>query len=138
VYLLTGGFLGRLCLSGELTRLSGEQWALVKQAISFYQVAAPLIARGASRLHQAVNPSWQHLQGAQVVLRLSEDRCSALAVAHSFGAPLSEAIHVPLPGPGWKITRRFPTSASTLEVAGDDLLFTPTQEWEGSAFLLAH
>jgi alpha-galactosidase len=89
VYLLTSGFLGRLCLSGEITQLDEDQWTLVKEAIRFYGQIAPVIARGTSRVYQRINPSWQHLQGAQAVSRIAEDGQSALIVMHSLVRPQS-------------------------------------------------
>ena len=35
-YSLAAGFLGRLCLSGEIDQLNDQQWALVQEAIRFY------------------------------------------------------------------------------------------------------
>jgi len=136
VYLLTGGFLGRLCLSGEITALNPEQWDLVKEGIHFYQQVAPVIARGKSRLFQSVSPSWQHLQGAQAVLRLGEDEQSALVVTHSFGSPLPAEIFVPLPGSGWQVARWFPGSAPAPEIVDGQLRYVPAKEWEGAAIYL--
>jgi alpha-galactosidase len=136
VYLLSAGFLGRLCLSGEVATLNDEQFALAKEAIGFYRQLAPLIARGKSKLLQAVGPSWQHLQGAQAVLRLAEDEQRAIVVAHSFGAPLPAAIHVPLPGPRWQAAGCFPATAPVPELAGNELRYRPLKEWEGHVISL--
>jgi alpha-galactosidase len=141
VYSLTAGFLGRLCISGEITSLTEEQWALVEQAIRFYKQVAPAIKRGTSHLYQAIGPSWQHLRGAQAVLRLAQDACgnkspAALLVTHSFGAPLPAEIRVPLPGKSWQITGRFPPSGPLPRVVDSELHYTPSTEWEGSAIEL--
>lgn len=136
VYLLTSGFLGRLCLSGEITALNEHQWALVKEAISFYQTVAPIIARGTSRIFQAANPSWQHLQGVQAVLRLGKDQHSALVVAHSFGAPLPAEIRVPLPGSGWRVAKSFPSSNPAPEIVSSEIRWSPADEWEGVSLYL--
>jgi alpha-galactosidase len=130
-YLLTSGFLGRLCISGEIAALDDAQWSLVTKAIRFYGQISPLIAKGNSRLFQKINPSWQHIQGAQVVLRTSEDMRSALVVAHSFGAPLPDEIAVPLPGDGWQVAGSYPQWTSTIEMVEGGLRFIPTKEWEG-------
>lgn len=135
-YLLTGGFLGRLCISGEIHDLSEEQWALVLEAIQFYGKAAPVIARGDSHIFQQVSPSWQHPQGAQAVLRVAEDGRSALLVAHSYGAPLPEEICVPLPESGWQVSACFPATAGAPELRDNALYYRPGPEWEGTAFLL--
>lgn len=135
-YLLTSGFLGRLCLSGEIPALDEGQWALVKEAIGFYQLAAPVIARGKSRVYQAVGPSWQHPTGAQVVSRVSDGGEMALVVMHSFGAPLPAGFQVPLPGEGWRELARFPQPSAGITLQGDRLACTPQAEWQGSAVLL--
>jgi alpha-galactosidase len=145
VYLLTGGFLGRLCISGEISSLDPEQWALVIEGIQFYQQVAPLIARGKSRLFQSVSPSWQHLQGAQAVLRLAEDEHSALVVTHSFAAPLPAELRVPLPGmlpgsipgKGWQVARCFPQSGPAPVIMEDQLRYVPSKEWQGAGIYLA-
>jgi alpha-galactosidase len=136
VYLLTSGLLGRLCISGEIAALDEQQWALVKEAIQFYYQVAAVIARGKSRLYQFVSPSWQHLQGAQAVLRLAEDEHSALVVTHSFGAPMPTRIRVPLPGSGWQVAGRFPQTLAAPDISNGQLWYTPTQEWEGAGIYL--
>jgi alpha-galactosidase len=136
VYLLTSGLLGRLCISGEIAALDPQQWALVKEAIQFYYQVAPVIARGKSRLYQFVSPSWQHLQGAQAVLRLAEDEHSALVVTHSFGSPLPAEIRVPLPGRGWQVAGCFPRSAPAPAILDGQLRYVPSQEWEGAGIYL--
>jgi alpha-galactosidase len=136
VYLLTSGMLGRLCISGEIAALDAQQWALVKEAIQFYYQVAPVIARGKSRLYQFVSPSWQHLQGAQAVLRLAEDEHSALVVTHSFGSPMPARIRVPLPGGGWQVAGRFPQTMPAPVLSDGQLWYTPTQEWEGAGIYL--
>jgi alpha-galactosidase len=136
VYLLTSGMLGRLCISGEIAALDPQQWALVKEAIRFYYQVAPVIARGKSRLYQFINPSWQHLQGAQAVLRLAEDEHSALVVTHSFGLPIPPRIGVPLPGSGWQVAGRFPQTTPAPVISDGQLWYVPTQEWEGTGIYL--
>lgn len=135
-YLLTGGMLGRLCLSGDIASLSEAQWALALEAVGFYRLAAPVIARGTSRLFQHISPSWQYPQGAQAVLRLAEDGQTALAVLHSFAAPHPPEIRVPLPGEGWQAVRHFPASETPPPLEGNALVFRPAAEWTGSAVLL--
>ena len=135
-YLLTGGMLGRLCLSGELTSLNTEQWALVQEAIRFYRQVAPILARGKSRLFQKINPSWQHLEGAQAVLRLAEGANAALVVMHSFGAPFPAEIPIPLPGAGWQVAASFPSTLSAPEIENGALHYAPSREWEGRALYL--
>jgi alpha-galactosidase len=136
VYLLTSGLLGRLCISGEIAALDAQQWDLVKEAIRFYYQVAPVIGRGKSRLFQSISPSWQHLQGAQAVLRLAEDEHSALVVTHSFGSPMPAEINVPLPGRDWQVAGCFPQSTPAPAIVDGQLHYVPTQEWEGAGIYL--
>ncbi len=140
-YLLTGGMLGRLCLSGDIASLDEGQWALALEAIDFYRLVAPVIARGTSRLFQQVGPAWQHPQGAQAVLRVAEDGQSALVVLHSFAVPHPAEIRVTLPGGGWQAVRHYPAAAQypgdePPEVTGNTLIFRPAAEWTGGAVYL--
>lgn len=135
-YLLAGGFLGRLCLSGEIFDLSEEQWALVLEAVRFYQKAAPVIKQGASRLFQPMGASWQHPQGAQALLRVAKDQRQALVVYHSFAEPLPEEISVPLPAGDWQLAECFPASSPAPEISGESLRIRPAHPFDAQAFLL--
>ncbi len=117
-YSLAAGFLGRLCLSGELTQLSEEQAAVVRDHAQWYGTAAPIIAHGTSRHDGTPQPNWRHLTGWQAVVRTSSDRASALVVAHTFsGCPTRVTIALP---PGvWTTTV---ISYGQATVVGGDLV----------------
>ncbi len=135
-YSLAAGFLGRLCLSGEIDRLNGEQWSLVQEAIRFYEQVAPIIKNGKSRLYQQIGPAWRHPQGAQAVARFSENGNQALVVVHTFAEPLPAEICIPLPDDGWQVASCFPTSISMPEVHRNELRLLQSKEWEGGVIHL--
>lgn len=135
-YSLAAGFLGRLCLSGEIDNLNSEQWSLVLEAIRFYERVTPIIRQGKSRLYQQIGPAWRHPQGAQAVVRLSENGDQALVVVHTFAEPLPVEIRLPLPGNGWQVAGCFPTSMSMPEIHGNELDILPSKEWEGQVIYL--
>ena len=130
-YSLAAGFLGRLCISGELDQLDGNQWSVVQAAIGFYQQVAPLIKNGKSRLYQQIGNAWRHPQGAQAVLRISEAGDQALVVAHTFAAPLPTEIVVPLPVGEWQISTAFPSIAALPVIDANQLKIEPSGEFEG-------
>jgi alpha-galactosidase len=136
IYSLTAGFLGRLCLSGEIDRLNSEQWSLVQEAIRFYEQVAPIIKNGKSRLYRQISPAWRHPQGAQAVARISENGNQALVVVHTFAEPLPAEIRIQLPDHGWQVVGCFPTSMSMPEVHGNELHFLPSKEWGGNVIHL--
>ena len=45
-YSLASTFLGRKCLSGDITELSDAQWAVIKAAIAVYRRIAPITCDG--------------------------------------------------------------------------------------------
>ncbi|RYD22603.1 MAG: alpha-galactosidase, partial [Verrucomicrobiaceae bacterium] len=102
-YSLAATFLGRMCLSGNIRDLSPEAWETVREAIAFYQEAAPVIRDGTSRNHGTIGPSLRHPTGWQAVVRVSGNRC--LVVIHTFENAPAEVM-VPLEG-GWEIVSRF-------------------------------
>jgi alpha-galactosidase len=110
VYSLAATFLGRMCLSGEIARLSRDQWELAQRAIRLYREAAPVIKRGTSRRFGELGASWRHPRGWQAVVRQSDDRRQVLIVVHAFaGAP--EEISIPLPdSSAWKLAGDFSLS----------------------------
>jgi len=136
-YSLAAGFLGRLCLSGELDLLNGEHWSLVREGIAFYQAVAPVIKNGRSRILRKISAAWRHPQGAQVVLRVSESADKALVVMHTFELPLPDEIVIPLPKGNWKISNTFPKTSSAININGNHLRIRPTSEFEGLAVYLS-
>jgi alpha-galactosidase len=135
-YSLAAGFLGRLCLSGEIDLLSKEQWALVQAAIDFYHLVAPVIKNGKSRLCQHIGPAWRHPQGAQAVLRVSESVDQALVVVHTFAAPLPDEIVMTLPEGNWQISDSFPNITTSVDMTANQLRIEPSGEFEGFALHL--
>lgn len=83
VYSLAAGLLGRLCLSGDVTNLTQQQWDAVDRGIAFYKKAAPVIKNGISHLGGTEIRSWRHAEGWQSVFREGEE--AALVVLHTFG-----------------------------------------------------
>jgi len=131
VYSLTAGFLGRLCLSGEIDRLNDEQWSLVQSAVRFYHQVAPIIGNGKSRLYQQIGAAWRHPQGVQVVVRVSENGSQALVVVHTFAAPLPSDITVSLPDGDWQIAGVFPDTAAFPRIIANQLRMKLSVEFEG-------
>ena len=130
-YALSAGFLGRLCLSGEIDRLDEEQWGVVQVAIRFYEQVAPIIKHGRSRLYQQIGAAWRYPQGAQAVVRIAEDNYQALVVVHTFATPLPYEIIVSLPQGNWRVAGAFPDTAASFKIDIHQLRIKPSGEFEG-------
>lgn len=95
-YLLAGGFLGRLCLSGDIAALSDEQMRWVAAACALYHEAAPAIRDGETRVTRNIGPAYLEPCGHQVFERVGRDG-THLVVVHTFhDAPAR--LDIPLTG----------------------------------------
>lgn len=104
-YSIANTFLGRMCLSGDVTRLTDAQWDVIDRGIAFYKKAAPIIKDGYSRLYGPKVVSWRHPEGWQCLVRTQggvehEKKDGLLAVFHSFNGAHDGALEVPLPADG--------------------------------------
>ncbi len=82
-YLLTGGFLGRLCLSGEIFSMSDAQWQMALNAVRFYDKIKHVIRDGFTCLiDQTPGQDYNRPIGRQIVLRTLGDE--ALLIVHTF------------------------------------------------------
>lgn len=86
-YVISSGFLGRLCWSGYVDKLSDEQFAMIPEAEEFYERVSHIIKRGRSRVYRTQPVNYRALNGTQAVIRYSENRDEILAVCHFFDAP---------------------------------------------------
>lgn len=132
-YLLAGGFLGRLCLSGDIVTLDNDQFAFVQEGLTLYGQVAPIIRHGVSRRYGPSVVSYRHATGWQAVRRIATDGQEALIVVHSFAPPSPNKICVPLPPGEWHIAAHYtsdPNASATLE---EGCLHVPIDgPWRGS------
>lgn len=83
-YVLAGTFLGRMCLSGDVDRLSEQQWRLVEDSIAFYRKCAAVIRDGITFRFGPEVRSYAHPEGYQIVVRAAGGQ--AMAVIHTFAS----------------------------------------------------
>ena len=81
-YSLAAGFLGRLCLSGEIFDVPEENWKTTLQAVDFYSQITPIIKDGYTSVIECTAEDYNDPQGYQIVLRECENQ--ALLVVHTF------------------------------------------------------
>ena len=117
-YLLSSTFLGRMCLSGEITELNEHQWDMTIRAESMYQRVAPIIKHGRSYRFGPEVTSYRHPRGWQAILRTAHSGREALVVAHSFGADVPAFVEVALPVGEWRIAECFSADESEPVVTG--------------------
>jgi len=134
-YSLAATFLGRMCLSGDLTELTKEQWNLVNEAVNYYENAVPIIRKGFSRRFGPELLSFRHPQGWQALLRTSGTR--AMVVIHSFAQQLPEKIEIDLPPEAaWNIEKVFPANSAQIRIEGSRLICPVDGEFFAASALL--
>lgn len=120
-YRLASGFLGRMCLSGEVDLLSKDQQQWVRQALALYGNAADIIRAGTTTIYGSGCRNLRHLTGWQCAFRLNAAGTQALAVVHTFGMDDSSPICVPIPDGIWETTSVF---SNTLQFTLQDHCMT--------------
>lgn len=135
-YSLAATFLGRMCLSGEIDKLTASQWEIVRQAQRLYKQAAPIIKNGTSRRFGSQSESWRYPEGWQAVVRVSADMKKALVVVHTFANSPSQ-IEVPLPaGINWQITSEYSNSGNVLSLNDTRLVYSMKPDFSAGVILL--
>ena len=95
-YSLINTFLGVMCISGDVIRLSPQQWEKVTEGIDFYREVRHIIRDGRSAFHGAVSASWRHPEGWQAIIRQAGSE--TLAVIHTFGGEIPRQLILPVEG----------------------------------------
>ena len=100
-FVLTSGFLGRLCLSGEIFDLADDKWQQALLAIKFYGKVAHIIKNGITTKIETNVKDYLNPKGYQIVLR--EYKNEALLIVHTF----EDGKNPPVNLNGWKIKETF-------------------------------
>lgn len=129
VYSLAATMLGRMCLSGDVTELSAEQWKTIEDGIAFYKRVAPIIRDGESVWYGQEQNAWRHLSGWQGIVRHGEN-AEVLCVIHRFEG--GEAAQIRLPEGDYEILSVY-TSDGQVCVEGDLLRWDHIQDWSACA-----
>ena len=105
-YSLIAGFLGRLCISGEIFDLPQENWDVALEAVRFYDEIKGIIKEGFTSLIESNAEDYYKPEGYQIVLREWKDR--ALLIVHTFenGAnpPYEKVLY------NWSVEKEFGSS----------------------------
>lgn len=85
-YGIAAGFMGRICLSGDVDRLSPEQWMKVEEGLGFYRRLERILINGITKVYGNVSEQIRHPEGTQVVVR--KNAGEMLIVCHAFQNPM--------------------------------------------------
>ena len=85
VYSLAATFLGRVCLSGPIDKLTDHQRALTAQAMAFYAKLEDVLINGDSHLYGNRGNNTRYPTGTQVLVRRTDRQM--MVVCHAFDQP---------------------------------------------------
>lgn len=140
-YSVANTFLGRMCLSGDVTKLTAAQWDVIDRGIAFYKKASPIIKDGYSRLYGPKIISYRHPKGWQCLLRTEggvehEKKKRFMAVFHSFYGEHDGVLEVPLPaGCDYQIEEVYSDTAADVSVEGAKLVCRIPEDMRAVAVL---
>lgn len=81
-YSIAAAFLGRICLSGDIDKLSYEQWDILKAAFEFYNSCEDIIVNGITRIYGNRGRNTRYPTGTQVVIRKTDNEM--MIVIHKY------------------------------------------------------
>lgn len=95
-YSIANTFLGRMCLSGDVTELSDAQWDAIDRGMAFYKEIAEVIKDGYTHRFGKPGISDRHVEGWQGMIRVGKNG-EAFALVHIFRKMEEAWISMPLP-----------------------------------------
>lgn len=128
-YSLAAGFLGRICLSGDITSFSDEQKKLLADALSFYAKTERIIKDGKTKIYGNRGKNTRYPTGTQVVVRKTDKEM--LVVCHAF-ENASEGFEIEIGNA--QITDKFGTNCISL--SNDKLVIKNTGDFTAGAVLI--
>ncbi len=141
-YSVANTFLGRMCLSGDVTKLTDAQWDVIDRGIAFYKKAAPIIKDGYSRLYGPEVLSYRHPEGWQCLVRTGGSvehgkREELMAVFHSFNGGHDGALEAPLPADGaYQIEEVYSDAEADIHAADGKLVCHIPEDMRAVAVLM--
>ena len=138
-YSIANTFLGRMCLSGDVTELSDTQWQMIDRGIAFYRKAAPVIKHGCSMRFGPKVVSYRHPTGWQCLLRIGRGEASdqAMAVFHTFNGGHDDPLEIKLPEEtAYEITEVYSDAEADVKIVDGRLICTIPQDMRAVAVMM--
>lgn len=135
-YSVANTFLGRMCISGDVTNLTAEQWDVIERGMAFYKKIAPIIKDGQTYQMSPQIERIRYPEGWQGIVRVGTNG-EAYVLIHTFGGEYPEEIKVKLPE-GCAIGVEEIYSDCDVEVRVEDgtLYCKPEDNWRAVAVYL--
>ena len=133
-YSVANTFLGRMCISGDVWRLSEEQWKVIDDGIAFYKKIASIIKKGHTTRYGTEISSYRHPKGWQGILRTGENG-KAFALFHGFLEAVGMEVSVPVPA-DYRISEIYSYETEQVWLKDGRLYLRLTEDMKAVAVLL--
>ena len=121
-YSVINTFLGRMCISGDVWRLSKDQWDVVEKGIDFYKKIAHIIKYGKTYFYGSEIKSYRHPKGWQGIFRESIDENSAFITLHGFEDVEGKSVEMKIKN-GYRIESIYSDSPTEIMLNKDTLSY---------------
>ena len=138
-YSVANTFLGRMCISGDVTELSDAQWQVIENGIAFYKKIAPIIKNGYSMRFGPEVVSYRHPTGWQCLLRFGTGEAGhlAMAVFHTFNGDHDQPMEIPMAADRhFQITDIYSDVEAEVTIADGKLICVIPEDMRAVAVLL--
>ena len=133
VWSLCAGTLGRLCLSGQVSRLSAGQLDEIRRGLVFYNKVRDIIAHGSTRVYRRDITSYENAHGWQAAVRRGED--GILVTTHAF-RNFGNSLTPPTDFEGWEISDVYASDGCGAELKNGRLTLHVNEEMSAVCTLL--
>ena len=139
-YSVSATFLGRMCISGDVTNLNSEQWKVLDDGIAFYKKIALIIKEGQTFHCSPQIEQIRHPKGWQGIVRVGKND-ELLVLIHIFGGDIGmdipTEIKITLPQlENRYIAGIYSDTAEEVNVSDHMLTYRPCENWKGIAVWL--
>lgn len=132
-YSMSGTFLGVMCLSGDVDKLTDLQWGMIGKGMEFYKKISSILQNGVTEFYGTKQDSYRVLKGWQGILRKEVEANRAYLVVHSFES--QEEVTIPIAS-DYEILEVYESSEHQVITDEHGLLLKNMKEYEAVAILL--
>lgn len=127
-YSVANTFLGRMCLSGDVTELDPNQWKIIEDGMALYKECAPIIKDGYSHRVGPHITSERQPKGWQGLIRVGDNK-EAMIVLHTFFRPFEDVITFKLPIDCPQLIKTvFSDDKVDIKIENGEVVYKPTQD----------
>lgn len=135
-YSVASTFLGRMCISGDVTNLTSEQWYVIDRGIAFYRQIASIIRSGQTYQLSPQIQRIRHPEGWQGIVRVGTNG-EAYALMHTFGGTYPSEIRMKLPQEApQQMAAVYSDTDEKIWIENGILCWQPKENWKAAAVYL--